>query len=150
VTLPTEMAASPEDPIIDSPFSAPRCHWASDPSGAFTATIEHRRRRSEYLVPIAQLRMPFAERVTETAAASKAGGPTVARSTSWSATAIGGFCGTLEKVRGDIVLAYVNNHGLGFDRRLADAARRERSGGLGLVRCQSARMAASIWSRREA
>ena len=48
------MDASPEDPILNSPFSAPARHWRLDGNGAFTSVIENERRHSEYLVPIAQ------------------------------------------------------------------------------------------------
>jgi type III restriction enzyme len=67
------MAAASEDPILNSPFSPPSRHWALDESGAFTSKIEPGRRRSEYLVPIAQPRrvrqesLPFAEEATENA-----------------------------------------------------------------------------------
>jgi type III restriction enzyme len=67
------MPPSPEDPILNSPFSPPSRHWALDESGAFTSIIEPGRRRSEYLVPIAQPRrtrqesLPFAEKATENA-----------------------------------------------------------------------------------
>jgi type III restriction enzyme len=67
------MPASPEDPILNSPFSPPSRHWALDESGAFTSTIREGPRRSEYLVLIAQPRrvrqesLPFAEEATENA-----------------------------------------------------------------------------------
>ena len=65
------MLSSPEDPILNSPFSPPNRHWALDESGAFTSIIESGRRRSWYLVPIAlprrarQQELPFAEEATE-------------------------------------------------------------------------------------
>jgi type III restriction enzyme len=71
------MSATPEDPILNSPFSPPSRHWALDDSGAFTSKIEPGRRRSEYLVPIAQPRrarqesLPFAEEATENALISE-------------------------------------------------------------------------------
>src|SRR6516165_7701585 len=67
------MPSAPEDPILNSPFSPPNRHWALDQSGTFTSIIEPGRRRSEYLVPIAQPRrarqqeLPFAEEATENA-----------------------------------------------------------------------------------
>jgi type III restriction enzyme len=48
------MDASPDDPILNSPFSAPTRHWALDGNGAFTSIVDPGRRHSEYLVPIAQ------------------------------------------------------------------------------------------------
>lgn len=48
------MDNSPDDPILNSPFTAPGRHWALDSDGAFTSIIERGRRRSEYLVPIPQ------------------------------------------------------------------------------------------------
>lgn len=48
------MSASPEDPILNSPFAAPDRHWRLDGDGAFTSIVEAARRHSEYLVPIAQ------------------------------------------------------------------------------------------------
>jgi type III restriction enzyme len=48
------MDASPDDPILNSPFSPPSRHWALDSTGAFTSTTKDGRRTSEYLVPIAQ------------------------------------------------------------------------------------------------
>jgi type III restriction enzyme len=44
---------SPDNPILNSAFEAPRQHWALDLDGGFTAGIVPKRRRSEYLVPIA-------------------------------------------------------------------------------------------------
>jgi type III restriction enzyme len=67
------MPFPPEDPILNSPFSAPTRHWALDADGAFTSAIEPGRRRSAYLVPIAQPRrtqqqdLPFTEEATENA-----------------------------------------------------------------------------------
>jgi type III restriction enzyme len=67
------MSASPEDPILNSPFSVPNRQWALDISGAFTSIIENGRRRSEYLVPIAPTRrarqqsLDFAEQATPNA-----------------------------------------------------------------------------------
>src|SRR5260370_25343909 len=67
------MPSSPEDPILNSPFSAPTRHWALDADGAFTSAIEPGRRRSAYLEPIAQARrtrqqdLPFAEEEAENA-----------------------------------------------------------------------------------
>jgi type III restriction enzyme len=67
------MPSSPEDPILNSPFSAPTRHWALDADGAFSSAIEPGRRRSAYLVPIAQARrtrqqdLPFTEEETKNA-----------------------------------------------------------------------------------
>src|SRR5271165_6554064 len=48
--------ASPDNPILNSPFERPRRHWSLDPDGGFTTQIVDGRRRSEYLVPIAPAR----------------------------------------------------------------------------------------------
>jgi len=45
--------ASPDNPILNRPFEAPRRHWSLDPDGGFTTQVLDGRRRSEYLVPIA-------------------------------------------------------------------------------------------------
>ena len=45
--------ASPDNPILNSPFDRPGRHWLLDPDGGFTTQIVEGRRRTEYLVPIA-------------------------------------------------------------------------------------------------
>jgi len=46
--------SAPDNPILNSPFEAPTRHWELDDTGAFTSSVVAGRRRSEYLVPIAQ------------------------------------------------------------------------------------------------
>lgn len=46
--------SSTDNPILNSPFREPDRHWLLDENGAPTQIVNQGRRRSEYLVPIAQ------------------------------------------------------------------------------------------------
>ena len=45
---------SPQDnPILNSPYSAPELHWELTDEGGFSQTVRDGRRRSAYYVPVA-------------------------------------------------------------------------------------------------
>jgi type III restriction enzyme len=51
----------PDNPILNSPFAPPGQHWQLDDAGIPTTIVHQGRRRSEYLVPIAQPRKASAQ-----------------------------------------------------------------------------------------
>ena len=59
------MAATIENPILNSPFEAPTKHIRFDDTG-ITSTVEESRRRSAYFMPIARPKKRGAQKTFET------------------------------------------------------------------------------------